>query len=228
MKGIISAMNPPTVGELHRYNVNRAGQAEGIVQPLYDYQTYNGAAGQTSLRFFALPIGQGVPAKTLADTNMEGAGQMPAPKEQLVTAIQVVFMPGVPTSTDGLPSTTGVAAPGNNWNDVYTVFRSGYLDFFIGSKSYLIDAPVGKFSNDFRLAGSAAVALETDGAGPVGQTIVDYATFAGPIYQISPVRLTSNQNFDVTLRWPEAIALPSGNDARIGVILMGFQYRLSQ
>jgi len=228
MKGILQSMNPPSVGDLNRYNVNRAGQAEGIVQPLYDYQTYDGANGQTSLRFFALPIGQG--GKTLADTNMEGAGQMPSPKEQLVTAIQVVFMPGlpVPVNPDGLPGTTGPTTALDNWNDVYTVFRSGYLDFFIGSKSYLIDAPVGKFSNDFRLAGSSAVGIHAPDAVAAGQTAVDYATFAGPIYNISPVRLTSNQNFDVTLRWPTALPLPSLNDARIGVILMGFQYRLSQ
>lgn len=218
MKGIINAMNPPSVGELNRYNVNRAGQAEGIVQPLYDYQTYL-AAGQTSMTFFAQPIGQG--NKTLADTNMEGAGQMPAPKEQLVTSIQVVFFPG------SNPGTFGPQTVANNWNDANAVFQSGYLDFFIGSKSYLQDAPLGKFSNDFRLAGSAALA-DTTTAGANGHSMIDYATFAGTPYNISPVRLTSNQNFKVTLNWPTAVALPSTVDGRIGIILVGFQYRLSQ
>lgn len=221
MKGIINAMNPPSVGELNRYNVNRAGQAEGIVQPLYDYQTYTAATGHTSLVFFALPLGQGVPQKTLADTNMEGAGQMPSPKEQLVTAIQVVFFPG------SNPGTFGAQTAANNWNDVNTVFQSGWLDFFIGSKSYLLDAPVGKFSNDFRLAGTSALS-DTTTAAADGQSMIDYATFAGPIYQISPVRLTSNQNFKVSLNWPTGVPLPSGVNGRIGVILMGFQYRLSQ
>lgn len=228
MQRFMSNMNPPSVGELSRYDVNRKGQAEGIVQPLYDYQEY-AAAGQTSLTFFALPIGQG--GKTLADTNMEGAGQLPAPKEQLVTNIQVVFMPGTVgvagTPATGLPGVFGAQAPANNWNDCYEVFRSGYLDFFIGSKTYLFDAPLGKFSNDFRLAGSTALA-DASTAGADGQSMVDYATFAGPVYSISPVRLTSNQNFKVTLNWPAAVPLPSTNEGRIGVILGGFQYRLSQ
>jgi hypothetical protein len=216
--GIISSLNPPTVQELSRYDVNRKGEAEGFVQPLYDYQPY-ASVGQTSLTFFSEPIGQN--GKTLADTNMESAGQMPSPKEQLVTGIQVVFLPG------GNPGTFGVQTAANNWNDAYAVFKSGYLDFFIGSKSYLQDAPIGKFSNDFRLAGSAALS-DASTAAADAQSMVDYATFAGPLYMISPVRLTSNQNFKVTLNWPAAVPLPSTVAARIGIILVGFQYRLSQ
>ncbi len=216
--GLQRGMNPPSVSELNKYNVNRAGQAEGIAQPLYDYQAY-GAGGQTSLTFFAQPIGQG--GKTLDDTNMESAGQMPAPKEQLVTGIQVVFFPA------GNPGSFGAQVAADNWNDAYSVFKSGHLNFFVGSKSYLQDAPVGKFSNDFRLAGAAAVS-DASTAGANMQSMIDYASFAGPTYNISPVRLTSNQNFNVTLNWNTAVALPSGNPGRIGIILMGFQYRLSQ
>ncbi len=211
---------PPSLRKLRGYDVNRAGQVEGIYQPLYDYQLYP-AAGITQMTFFATPIGQN--GNTFADTNMESAGQMPAPKEQLVTNIQVVVLSGFnPVSTAG-----GVAPP-SQWNDVFSIFKSGYLDFFIGSKSYLTDAPLGKFSNDFRLAGSAALS-DTTASGTTELSKIDYATFAGPMYEITPTRLVSNQNFNVTLNWPTAVPLPSNDvETRIGVILGGFLYRLSQ
>ena len=120
-----------------------------------------------------------------------------------------------------------VGAP-SQWNDVQAVFNNGYLDFFIGSKSYLTDAPLGKFSNDFRLAGSAALS-DTTAAGTTELSKIDYATFAGPLYEITPTRLVSNQNFNVTLNWKTPVVLPSGDiNTRIGVILGGFLYRLSQ
>jgi len=218
-------MKPPNLRKLRGYDVNRAGQVEGIFQPLYDFQDYP-AAGATQLTFFAQPIGQN--GRTFEDTNMESAGQMPAPKEQLVTNIQVVLLSNLDPVVDG---STPAVATSSQWNDVATIFGGGYLDFFIGSKSYLTDAPLGKFSNDFRLAGTSALA-DAGGAG-AALSKMDYATFAGPMYEITPTRLVSNQNFNVTLNWKAALPLPSsvvsGNvEARIGVILGGFLYRLSQ
>ena len=199
-------MIPPRVSAARKFDVNRAGQVESVYQPLYDYQTYD-KAGVTSMSFFQLPVGQA--GKTLADTNMESAGSLPAPKEMLVTHIEVVYFPGSPPT-----------AGSQHWDDMWTIFKSGYLDFFIGSKSYLIDGPVGKFSNSFRLGGAAAV-----GANEIG-----YAAFAGPLYEITPIKLVANQNFNVTLRWPTPVPTTGANplDGKIGIILGGFQYRLSQ
>ena len=62
----------------------------------------------------------------------------------------------------------------------------------------------------------------------MGQQI-DYAVFAGAIYNIVPLRLISQQNFRVDLVWSNgAVPLPSGVDGRIGVQLNGFRYRLAQ
>jgi hypothetical protein len=152
---------------------------------------------------------------------MEAAGSLPAPKEFLVERIQVVFLPGVN------PSSTGAIAADTFWNDMYAVFKSGWLNFFVGSKSYLTDAPVGKFANSFRLAGEAALSDSTT-LGANQLTRVGYASFAGDAYLITPIRLVSNQNFNVTLNWPTAVALPSTVAGRIGVVLNGVLYRLSQ
>lgn len=212
-------MMPPMLAELYKYNVDAPNHAEGVWQPLYDYQTYL-AAGQTELNFFVQPRGQG--GKTYADTNMDIAGSMASPIIQHVVAIQVCFWPG------GLPGTFGAQAAAGKINDMYTVLKSGFLEFEIGSnKTILRDGPLGVFPPDFRFAAHTELA-DVSTAGAALQSRVDYATAAGRVYEISPVNLTPNQNFVVRLRWPGgAVALPSGVDGRIGVRLPGFQLRRS-
>lgn len=224
-------LKAPKLRAMKQYEVNRRGQPEAFWQPMYDFQEYI-AAGPTILTFFQTPNGQG--GKTLRDTNMEAAGMLPAPKTMLVVSIEVVFLP------IKLPSTVGddAAMLATNWNDCYRVGgmsssgqgtpTGGYLDFFIGSKSYLKDGPLMKFSNSFRLAGALDTTLVTIGqAAQSGDTITtDYCTFAGPTYEITPVKLESNQNFNVTLNFPAITSITA--DSTIGVILNGFQYRLSQ
>ena len=45
----------PTLGELSQYNVNVAGQIEGLKWSLYDSLTY-AQAGQTQLQFFQVKL----------------------------------------------------------------------------------------------------------------------------------------------------------------------------
>jgi hypothetical protein len=211
-------MIPPSSAQLKKYGVNVPDSVVAISQPLYHYQVY-AAAGQTQLTFFQNPVGQN--GLTFADTNVEAAGSMPSPKRMLVTGIQVQFFPG------SLPGTFGAGAVANNWNDMNAVYQSGWLDFFVGSASWLKDAPIGKFPPDYRLAGTAAMSDSTTAAAAQAN-MVDYAAMAGRPYDITPIELSSNQNFNVTLNWPAVVATPSTVAGRIGVTLMGFQYRLSQ
>jgi len=212
---------PPKISESRQFDVNRKGQVEAIWQPLYDFQTYAFAGTTSTYTFFAVPNGQS--SKTFADTNMEMAAALPAPKSMLVTGIEVVFLPPDNPQLNGTQTALEAAS---QWNDAYVMFKNGYLDFFIGSKSYLIDAPIGKFSNSFRLGGAAAIAAAGEAVDNTSQ--IGYAAFVGPLYEITPIKLVSNQNFNVTLNFPTTTALPGGADGRIGVILNGFLYRLSQ
>jgi hypothetical protein len=218
----------PNLAELQSYAVNRKGQYEGIRQTLYDFQTY-AAAGQTSLSFFQVPLGQA--GKTVADTNIEVAGSLPQPKHFLVESIEVRFWPGV------LPvvSQTGVLgtqAASNYTNDVETVSQSGSLNFFIGSKTYLEEAPIGRFPPKTKVEAYFAVSQTVNQAAPAdqeNQITMDLAYFCGRPYFINPATLLiPTQNFKVTLAWPAAVALPSLQDARIGVVLDGILYRQSQ
>jgi len=211
-------VSPPNLRTVSRkFSVNRRGAVEAIWQPLYHYQTITGApaALPSQLTFFQDPVGSnnGGVALTLADTNVESAGQMPAPKEMLVTNIQIAILPELDPSRAG--------ALNDNWNDISKISRIGHLQFFVGSKTYLNEAPIGRFPVQNRLAGVAE-----SGGNLTGQT--DYSVQSGKIYEITPVRLISNQNFSVTLNFPGVNPALVNTSIKIGVILGGFQYRLSQ
>jgi hypothetical protein len=184
---------------------------------VYDFQVYP-AVGATQITFFQTTVGTA--GSTPATTNMEASGQFPRPKEFLVTGIQVFFEPGGAVAQAGVAD--GVAQ--ENWNDVSDVMNgAGFLRFFIGSKDYLVDAPLSKFTQQFRLGGVANIT----GNGSVATTsFIDYAVHSGKYYSITPTKLPSNQNFNVSLNFPTLI--PTAVAGNIGIILDGFQYRLSQ
>lgn len=214
----------PNRAQLSQYVVNRAGW-EAIKQSLYDFQTYP-AAGANVLNFFSIPNGQG--GKTFSDTNMTLAGQLPTNQEFLVTGVQVYFFPTTPSVAAQLPAAFGAQAAASLVNDQYIFRRSGNLDFVIGSKSYLQEAPLMRFPprNTFHV--EAALADATTAAVDT-QSRIAYADAVGVPYLLTPASLllTSNQNFNVSLRWPEGLQAIA-NDARVGVVLDGILYRRSQ
>lgn len=217
--GPLTPYHPPSLQALKAYNVNRPGQVEVIWQPTYDFQVYP-AAGSSQITFFQTTVGTA--GATLATTNMEAAGQFPRPKEFLVTGIQIFFEPGNAVAVGN----AAAATTQENWNDVSDVMNgAAFLRFFIGSKDYLIDTPLSKFTQQFRLGGVADNAATGTNATPV-VWFIDYAVHSGKYYSITPTKLPSNQNFNVSLNFPTVIAVSVA--AQIGVILDGFQYRLSQ
>ena len=211
--------NLPTLEDLQKYNVNRPGDIEGIKASLYDFQTYP-LAGTTSLTFFQVPIGQA--GKTKSDTNMEVAGTLPAPKRFLIECIEIYFFPG---STVSRFAAAAAALPGQA-DDVYTFSRNGNLDLFIGSKSYLTEAPLGRLPPTTGLKIESSVASNS---ATVGEVKYDYAVMGGQPYRLMPpILLVPTQNFNVTLNWPVVVPLPSGVDARVGIVMKGILYRNSQ
>jgi hypothetical protein len=220
----------PSGAALRQYSVNRAGQVEAVRQTLYDIQTY-AQAGQASLNFFALPQGQGTTShpgssgvKTKADTNMTTAGSLPSPQRFLVKSIEILFYPGLVINNF---NATAAATVGTFSNDIYAVAKSGYLDFVIGSKSYLTEAPLGRFPPKTRVETRNAVASNS---ATTAEISFDYAAWIGRPYLLdAPLYLESTQNFSITLNWPNVIALSAADTtARIGVVLDGYLYRLSQ
>ena len=209
---------PPSIAALRKYNVNRVGQYEVIWSPLYEYQTYL-AAGQTLLTFFQNTVGSIAGGKST--TNILAAGQLPRPQEFLITGVQVTFEVGAAIAVDA------IARVQTNWQDVFDVSNSGNLDLFVGSKSYLTDAPLGVFPQQWGVGGAGNTAAATTTAATDIAKVLDYARPVGRYYSITPVKLPANQNFNVTLNWPEGV-VPVVTAAVIGVRLDGFLYRLSQ
>lgn len=214
----------PTRSQLARYSVNRPGW-EVIRQSLYDSAAYP-AAGTTQLTFFAQPVGQG--GKTLSDTNMTLAGQLPANQEFLIQSIEVLFLPTVPAVAAQNPAAFGAQAAAQIVNDAYIVGRTGNLELLIGSKPYLQEAPLGRFPPKVHFEVDAALADATAEAANQ-QSRIAFAYWAGRPYLLepAPLLLPQNQNFSVALRWPEG-AQAISNAGRLVVILDGFLYRRSQ
>jgi len=214
----------PNRAQLSKYSVNRPGW-EVIRQSLYDFQPYL-AAGHNSLNFFAAPTGQG--GKTLTDTNMTLAGQLPRNQEFLVQSVEIFLLPTTPTVAAGMPSVFGAGLAATLVNDEYIIGRSGNLNLTIGSKPYLQEAPLGRFPSkaNFSTEGSAS---DASTAAANLQFRANFGCWKGRPYMLdpAPVLLPENQNFSVTLNWPEG-AQAITNPARIGVILDGLLYRRSQ
>ncbi len=203
----------PELAQIQKYRSVNLQARQGRYQPLYDYQTY-ALAGTTEMSFFAVPQGQS--SKTLADTNMRLAAQLPSPQSFLVTAIMIEFWP------NAFPGAFGAQALTANINDVYELGKSGYVDFRVGDKQITEDGPLNKFPSDTRLAGMAALSDATT-AGANLQGRVDYATWAGKIYEIDPVLIEPAQSINFKIKWSSAVAITA--DARLGVRLSGVLYQ---
>lgn len=205
----------PSLAELQQYNVNRPDQVEAVRQSLWDTQTYVDNS-TTQLQFFQVPKGQS--SKTFADTNMEAAGALPAPKSFLIETIELFVFP---TNALGTDSTTITAL--RNWQDMYDLMQVGWLELFVGSKAYLDEAPLIKFPPRSGLTG---VASATDSTANTG-TKVDYVSMGGPVYELVPqILLVPTQNFVVTLNWASAVNLNA--NVKIVCNLGGILYRNSQ
>lgn len=217
----------PTVADFAAYGLMVPNQKNIIWQPLYDFALY-AAAGQQQLTFFQNQIGQGVTShpgaagpKTLADTNMTNAGQLPAPQAFLCIGVEIQIWSGL------LPGRGPVAenTVGQMANDVHAIARGGNLQFTIGTAPALQEAPLGNFPQQSFVEANAAVADATT-AGANLLTQIETAAIRGATYRFEPKPIPASVNFNVTLTWPAVVALPSANaTTRIGVRLLGWLSR---
>lgn len=240
-----SGMVPPrSLADLASYGVFVPDAIQSIRQPLYDRLVYP-TAGAAQLRFFQLPQGQGNSSaiggtgavKTLDDTNMEAAGQLPSPKAFLATSIEVIVEPGSistanawspvaiafltnasAAATSAVPALAGV-------NDVNLILMSSWLDFFVGSQSYLTVSRGDSFPA--KSYGSTDVGITVSGNLGLAGVAVNRAV-GRPFYLNPPILLMPNVNFVVTMNWGVVVATTTGLNARIAVRLDGIMYRNAQ
>lgn len=233
--------NIPTSADFNRTRVTNGSQSEVIRQRLYDWQLYP-AAGQSQFSFFSSPVGQGISTaagsvvgspKTLWDTNQEMGGTLPSGKAFQIESIEVVLYPGsvstANTFTPAAPQSfaaVNAAAIGAQVNDINSFYLSGMLELNILSKNYLRETPLQAFPPKTRT--TLDVAAATNSA-TTAVTSFQSGRAEGRPYYIDPqITLQPAVNFEVLIRYPAAVALPSGFNGRVGVILDGFLMRASQ
>lgn len=235
------AIGVPNAQDFERGRVTNPDQSEVSRGRLYDFQLYP-AAGSQQLQFFALPIGQGVTtalgavvgsAKSLFDTNLQVSNTLPSGKAFLLESIEVLFFAGSSAAAN-----TYLPAPHNFFNavaaaavmveldDVDTFYQSGMLELNVLDKNYVRETPLGCFPPQTGISYSAAVASNSATTAQVGGQI---AQGAGREYRLEiPFTLLPQQNFAVNLSWPGLVAMPSGFNGRVGVVLNGWFMRATQ
>lgn len=231
----------PTAADFNARRVTNPSQSEIVRQRFYDYQLY-ATAGTTQLTFFSSPVGQGLTtalggtagtAKTLWDTNLELPNTLPSGKAFMIESIEVLFFPGSVSTANtytvaspALFNATASAAVQSQLADVNSFYQSGMLELNILSKNYLRETPLlafppkANFNLDAALASNSATTA-LNGA-------VNMRAAGRPYYLEPTIALQPAVNFEVVLRFPAAVATPSGFNARVGVILDGYFLRASQ
>lgn len=157
--------------------VKSGAQREIISQPLYDTVVANAVTVAT---YFNVPIG-GV--KTITETNMVNAGQLPRPQTFHVTSVSFSA-----NAAAGAVSTPVILGP---------VFNDGSLTFQVGSKT-MLQGILAWFVAGFgtTASGSAAAASEVANNGLPGHIN------KWPMkYRIV---LDVNENFGITANWVTA------------------------
>ena len=231
----------PTAADFNSRRVTNPAQSEIVRQRFYDYQLYP-TAGVTQLAFFQQPIGQGITTalggtvgtgKTLWDTNLELGGTLPSGKAFMIESIEVVFFPGSVATANtytlaspALFNATAAAAVSSQLADVNSFYQSGMLELNILSKNYLRETPLIAFPPKTVFNLDAAYASNSATTAELGAVNM---RAAGRPYYIDPtIALQPAVNFEVLLRFPAAVATPSGFNGRVGVILDGYFMRASQ
>lgn len=232
----------PTPQTFNEYKVTNPNFSQCVWGPLYDHAIYP-AAGAQSLPFFQTPIGAGITSalgatagttKTLHDTNMQLAGQLPSGLQFMAEGLEVCFWPGsVNTAntytqntlaffTAAAAATVGAA----QLNDPNVFLQAGLLTLNVLNVSYITVPSMVNFPSRSVLDLSATVATNSATVGEVGAAVVRAG--GNPFELNPPIALQPAVAWNVTISYPAVVALPSGFNARVGVFLQGWQFRAGQ
>jgi hypothetical protein len=187
-----------------------------IVEPRYD--TLTAVTGSTILTFFQNPIGQGTgnfgaagSSKTLADTNMDLPGQLPAGYSFRIMGFRMAFVWSITMA------------------DVASVFNGAVFSFVVGSKPFVTvpartipSGNAGFVSGNAGSTAAANVAVGTSGWPMMGNS---FSTTT------KPLDLKATENFKVALSWPgttptvTSAGFQTTPGLPITIYLDGFLYR---
>jgi hypothetical protein len=173
---------------LSPYNPAERALIEPIVEPLYDSGTVT-TATTTFLDFFKIPLGQGVVAKTLVDTNLRLAGQLGNPNVFLITGFRFQL-------------TQYLTQAETNIDDAAIILYTSYYSVDIGDKfkNYL-EQPTFRIPGGLGLYGFAAsttVAVVVTNGLPNGINRYSIEKY--------PIGLAPNETFGARIQFPGGAA----------------------
>lgn len=213
-RNVLAAMGNQYAG-IRKMNPVFPGGQEVITQPVYDSVTFAAAAAMAKTTLFQTPIGQA--GKTLAQTNMQLAGQLPNPQRLMVRSIQLGF------SSNTTPT------------DASNLLENCSFTLVVGKK------PMLEIPCIYLTAGCGAIlnAAAQVGTAPAG-TAVAYSTANGVQDQSNrfwlsvPFMIEQGETFQVVItpetafNFQAAGTNPAGVGTTIRVALSGELYRSIQ
>lgn len=201
--------------DLRMQNPTYPGGQEVITQPVYDSVTFAAAAAMAKTTLFQTPIGQN--GKTLAQTNMQLAGQLPSPQRITVRSIQL----GISMNTAPV--------------DVNNILENVSLTFIVGKKPMLevpchyLTAGCGGMVNAAAQVGTAPA-----GSAPLFSTSNGVPDQNNRFWLSVPFTIEQGETFQVVLvpetafNFAAGAANPAGVGATIRVAFSGELYRAIQ
>lgn len=200
---------------------------------LYDSAAYP-AAGIASIIFFNNPGGAGAiqaGPKTASETYPGAlAGVLPQNQMFIVESIEVIFQANVNTAEVAADkiSVFGAQASAKPILDAWTFRRSGNLQFNVGNKPYVQEAPLAVFPPlaEIKIQGWGT---DTSTAGGNLQLRNQHAEADGSLYVLDPnnILIPPQTGFNVVLGWPEGVQAIT-DAARVFVRLNGTNLRKIQ
>lgn len=172
-------------------------------------------------------------------TNMTAAGSLATPKLFLVTGIRIVPVELNSALTNPLQDSAGVTSAGptftgvdsNLLEDLMRVVYGSFLRFFVGTKDYLV-VPTWFTPGNTGIQGDAD-SLTSGGATPIAAGSFQYfQTYhsAGRYFALDryPVLIPSQQNFFVSLNFPQSTKPTMGAARAVYGVLDGILGRETQ
>lgn len=160
-----------------------------ITQPLYDSGTVATSA-TTKITFFSVPYGSGTTnfgtgAKTLTDTNLSLAGQIPAGWRHECRAVSFV----------------GWSVAVSQALDLQTMLQGAFIQIKTGGNKIWLEIPAKRLTGGCGVEGFAATAV---GGSPLTiQNAHIGVSDARAVYGLqTPITIVGGTAFSVTLEWP--------------------------
>lgn len=197
---------------------------EPIIHPLFDTEAITTGAG--TYTYFARPIGQAAVSgnqKTLRDTNMRVASQLPQPQVQVVSGLRVMVSQVIGDTTAS-PSLNINPTVSSYLATIRAILWESTLRFFVGQKEYL-NVPTMLVPGNVGISALGHAQSETTTAAETDWT---YSLFSrGDYYSIldARIKLPPLQSFGAEIIFPVASKNTIAAGIKVTVCLDGLQGR---